>query len=369
MRLSRRLGGLLALLTMALLLVRSGTGAPLPVAAPIVERSKQINHVILDGDCLYYTETNRKFTRIVKVDLTTGTPSDLLREDARQDNVRVVYAQLQQDADNVYVSRLRQGILQRWSIVKVPKDGSPTTEVLAEGQGVVLLGPETAASKRAVRTLFDLTRWRVIPGFLILVVGDPITLNLPADTFVGAMDLTTGLWSALIRGGFVLRQTSLLAAEDGAIFMRASLDTGASQVITMGPGDAANDFTVLFSTATREANIFQTGALDAANIYFWTKPKGSKDRLVCVPKAGGAAVELLRGRATFGIGLSTDGINLYWARKTRKLVRMPVAGGAVTQLLTKLFPTAALGGFPINGTSIFAVTKRGKRFSIIETPK
>ena len=324
-------------------------GGPNVIAAGII----QLNHILVDGDFIYWVDTDARTNRVRRAPLTGGPAVDLVTE-PRTDRrgVGVAFLQLQQIGNDIFYVRQASGFQLHYAIRAVPRTGGPMREVLLEDISVEPL---------------LLTGWRAVGRFLVVVVQNPVRLNLSAETRVAVLDTTTGIWKSAITGRWVSTRAVILAANASQVFIRGITPTGQTEIVSLDPAGDTNSANTLFTGDFTE-RASQPGAVDAANLYFWSGVSDASLSLRALPLAGGAARTLTTG--TVGFGVLSDGTNLFFARDPGVLFRLPVAGGTPTEVRRNLVIAPLLGGIAADAANFYlGIAAARNNISINRVPR
>ncbi len=344
--LTARAGGKTA--TAVVSVVNPSTSAGL-VAANI----GQVNHVLVDDEWVYWTETNSRLVRLRKTAITGGPIYDLASEPSRtSQRLTVTYVHLKQVGDDLYWSRETFGALDHWSIRKIAKTGGPVTEVLAED---ISIEPMLA------------TGWAVAGKYLVAVLWDPNELGLPNNTRVAAYDTDSGIWTPVLQGNYGENSVHLLAATEGKVYIRTVTEQSRTELLLADPAAMPNTHQVLHTEGRRDPRISLPGAVSDTEVFYWTQVRDGT-RLMAIPLAGGTPRPVVRGY--LGQGLVTDGTSLYWAPLQKSVVKLPVAGGTPTTVLRRIVSNPPFGGLALDTDSLFlARIEPGGKSSIVRVSK
>jgi Big-like domain-containing protein len=341
-------GGKTAQLTIPVVGPRAGGGEY--VAANL----SQVNHVLADENWVYWTELSSTQARLRRCSRRGGAIDDLAVEPSQTARgLRISYIHLRQNANTLFWTRESLGFGDHWSIRSISKSGGASSEVLPE----------------------DLTEapllsngWHVSGKYVIVVLTDPGSLGLPAETRIACFDTLRRSWTPLITGRFTPGKVRILAADESFVYVRAITDDFKTQMVRIDPEAAVNTFQTILLQNYQDGNLAEPGATDGANVYFWSRKDTDDDKLMSFPVGGGTPVVLTNG--SFGTGLVTDGVNLFWARGETQAVRLPGTGGIPIRLQTGLFADSTLGGLAFDADSLFlAVQESGRSLSIIRVNK
>jgi hypothetical protein len=328
-------------------------GSPVAGGTFVAAGLSKINHVIADADSVYWTEVS-KTLKVRKTSTNAGAIFDLFGQPAKDKRgLKYTFADLQQIGGNVYWSRHYVGFYSHWDILTVPKAGGKAAGVLPAD---VSVDPLIAAG------------WRASGRFIVVALARPEALNLPKNTRVAAYDTEGGFWSSMVTGRYDAGKIFPFAADDQHVYLRAVTPEGSTSILKATPGAGENTDTVLQTQAGVDQDLLQVGASDGTNLYYWSRQKNGSDRLLSLAVSGGTPQQLLADN--FGPGLTTDGVNLYWVKDGTTLVRLPVAGGTLSQLQTGVYGAASAAGVAQNATSLFVAKQSSKtQYSIIRVEK
>jgi hypothetical protein len=348
-----RMAALAPLLLAACLL--ASTAGPVRSAAPattVVSGLGQVNHLLVDGDTVYWAEATPTKAKLRKRLLSGGPITDLLTEKTPDLGQFISYVHLQQSGDRLYFSRLGTGVATTWNILSIPKAGG-TAETLVPS--FVSVTP----------SLTDV--WRITGGQLILATANPGKVNLPDNTRLAALDLETRVWRPILHTPFQARGAFITAVTDTRVYVRglvANADTETGYVdLTQG----SPNYTSLLHVADTDTDADEPGAVDETNLYFWSR-FGGNHRLRRLALVGGTNTQLL-STAALGHGLRADGGNLYYQVK-KNVFRLPSAGGSATKLYGTGFETASIGGLALDETSVYPVSApKQQQFNIVSVAK
>ena len=318
---------------------RPSSGQPTVVAANL----RQVNHVLVDGDFVYWTETNGQVSRVRKTSKSGGVIVDLASEKAQGERgTTATYVHLQKFGDRLYWSRLSRGLLDHWSIRSVPEDGGEVTEVLPEDAGI--------------RKMFT-NGWRLAGKYLVVAFIAPREVGLGPNVRLGAYDTESRTWAPLIVGRFPLGLVHIIAADEQNVFVRAETEESATVVLRLSPAAVANSYETLLSQEGRDDYLIRSGDTDGTNVYYWSR-RGEDDRLVSLPVNGGRPTPLT---VDFGPGLTVENGRLYFARNDTAVVRVPVTGGPLTVVQNKLYGASAEGGIAVDDSGAYIAVLTSER--------
>jgi hypothetical protein len=348
-----RLAAPAPLLLAAGLLVASAI--PVRSASPattVVPGLSQVNHLLVDGDTVYWAEATPSKAKLRKRLLSGGPITDLLTEKTPNLGQFISYVHLQQSGDRLYFSRLGTGVATTWNILTIPKAGG-TAETIVPS--LVSVTP----------SLTDI--WRVTGGQLILATANPGKLKLPDNTRLASLDLETRVWRPILHAPFQARAAFITAVTDTRVYVRglvANADTETGYVdLTLG----SPNYTSLLHVADTDTDADEPGAVDESNLYFWSR-FGGNHRLRRLALEGGGDTQLL-STASLGHGLQADGGNLYYEVK-KNVFRLPTAGGSATKLYGPGFETASIGGLALDENSVYPVSApKQRKFNIVSVAK
>ncbi|HEU4752514.1 MAG TPA: Ig-like domain-containing protein, partial [Armatimonadota bacterium] len=319
--------------------VTPGGESPALVAADLT----QVNHVLVDDQWVYWTEVDKKVVRVRKTPRAGGPIYDLASEPSRDKRgVAITYARLQQIGDTLFFSRQSLGFLDHWSIRSVSRDGGPVTEVLKEDASIEPL---------------DAAAWRVSGQYLVAALAHPEKIGLASNVRIAAYDPATTSWAPLVAGHFEDGKYRVVAADNGAAYVRGLTAEFTQLILRVEPGAPVNSFQTIFSLPDTDGDLSEPGDSDGTNVYFWSN-RGGSHKLLSLPVSGGSTTTLLNGG--FGFGLRTSGGNLYWARSGDTLVRLPVGGGTPTPLQSSVSETGVLGGVAVGDDGVYFPRKEPK---------
>ncbi|HTE18021.1 MAG TPA: Ig-like domain-containing protein [Armatimonadota bacterium] len=335
---SARAGQKRAKVTVSVVTRPSG-GQPAVVAANL----KQVNHVLVDGGFVYWTETDGQLTRVRRTPKAGGVIIDIASERAQGERgTTATYVHLQKFGDLVYWSRLSRGLLDHWSILSVSQDGGPVREILPEDAGI--------------RKMFT-NGWRLAGKYVVVAFTAPKEVNLGPNVRLGAFDTETGTWAPLIIGQFPFGLVHIIAADEQSVFVRAETEESNTVVLRLSPAGAANSYETLLTQEGRDDYLVRAGDTDGTNVYYWSR-RGEDDRLVSLPVTGGRPTPQ---NATFGPGLTVENGSLYFSRADRAVVRVPVAGGPLTVVQNKLYGASAEGGIAVDDSGAYIAVLTSER--------
>lgn len=326
---------------------------PLPTGTLAAANVGQVNHLIVDDEWVYWTETSGTFVRLRKTPRTGGAIYDLASEKARTPTaVQVTYVHLKQIGDYLYWTRETFGALDHWSIRRVPKAGGPSTEVLPEDVGV-----EPLLSNF----------WAVSGKYVVASLAAPTRIGLTNNTRFAAYDTEAGTWAPLLQGGYGERSVHILAATEGNVYLRAVTDQPRVDFLRLDPAGPANTHQVLRAEARRDNRVSVPGTVSDTELFYWTQA-GNAARMMALPLAGGTPRIVVRGYQ--GQGLVTDGTSLYWAPAQTSVARVPVAGGTPTTLQRRILSNPPYGGLALDPAGLFlARIETGNTRSIVRIDK
>jgi len=324
--------------------VSASSGAETPVAADL----KQVNHLASDGSWIYWTEVDAKTARLRKSAIGGGPIYDLASEDAKtKTGLAVSYVHLRLTSDHVLWTRETTGFNDHWSIRQVPKEGGSVEELLPEDISIEPL---------------EASGWQVAGSHLTVLTQHPDDLDLPDNTRVAALDLRSGEWKPLVQGRYAVDSVKILAATEGAVYLRGQTDAPRTDFLRLDPAGVVNDYQTLWTVDEWQGRFTETGAATATELYYWIGASGTS-RLMVLPAAGGGSSRVYSG--TFGPGLATDGTRLYWASGEKQIVGL-TPGGAVSTLAASVWGTATLGGLALDPDALNFVRKRSGRYTIYQ---
>jgi hypothetical protein len=311
----------------------------------------QVNHILADGDWVYWSEADRERVRIRKTPREGGPIFDLAsepRQTAR--GLSVAYVHLRLIGDTLFWSRQSLGFLDHWSIRSVPVSGGPAAVVLGEDISV---------------EPFPASAWGVSGKYLVASLRRPEELGLSESTEIAALDTQSGAWSPLIQGQFRDHRHHVLAAELGAVYIGGVTEGDQSRILRMAPDAAPNAFQTLLDVSGNDGGFRENGATDGANLFFWSNRTGTR-RLLSLPTGGGTPSALV-SNLTAG-GLAVEGSNLFAFRRQSQLIRIPSSGGPPTQLLTRLLRQSTFGPAAVSGGRVFVARVEKGKVNIISVP-
>ncbi|MCC2669249.1 MAG: hypothetical protein K0Q72_1720 [Armatimonadetes bacterium] len=306
--------------------------------APVVAAGlKQVNHILADGEWVYWSEVDTKVTRIRKMRKTGGAIYDLASEPARNNRgISATYVQIQQFGDRLYFSRQEKGFLLHWSIRSVSKSGGPSIQILPNDTSVE---PMLANA------------WKVAAGRVVVALKQPEKINLNANVRLASWDPETTAWTPILSGQFDEGEAHLLAADDTFAYVRGySLENRITRIMKVAL-DGSVPAETLLTRDQPETHRAVPGVTDGTNLYFWTG-KDEEHRLVSLPVTGGEVTTLLT--SGYGTGLTLDGSNLYWAKAETNVVKLPVTGGgAPISVKSGIYGNPTLAGLALDDTSVY----------------
>jgi sugar lactone lactonase YvrE len=313
----------------------------------------RVRHVIVDNDNVYWTETNKLVTRVRKAPKTGGPIYDLAVEnafDAR--GLQVNYLHLQERGDNLYFTRQTLGFLEHYSIREVAKAGGKSKEIL----------PEDVSAEPTFAT-----GWRVVGKHLAVLTAHANLIDLDPDTRLAVYDLDTEEWSSAIIGEYTITNTRILAEDGQFLYLLGVLGSQSAEIVKVDPAALPNSQTRLLATGASDGQLDVPGAVDAANLYFWQKTN-TGGKLMRLSLGGGAPNQLFSG--ALGFGTTTDGISVYWVKDNKIAVRLPVAGGGTTTMLSNVFTDSIFAPLAVDGTSLYLAQAASKgTANIVQVPK
>lgn len=315
----------------------------------------QVNHVIADGDFVYWTEVNKKLVKVRRASTNGGVITDLAVQKYK-DSAQITYSavHLKLSGDYLYWSRESVGFNHHWAIFRVPKAGGTIQRVLAED---ISIKPLLAGF------------WQVVGKYVVVAMARPTLLGLPDNTRVASYDTEAQIWSPLLTSTFPAGNVAVIAADSNFVYLRGITSSKITRIVRLSPSDGETSALTLVSQDKADKDTAEQAVSDGTNLFFWSKQGNDSHRLLKVPVEGGQAFSVLL-TGSYGPGLIADATNLYWARGGTSLVRFPKAGGSSpAQLQTGLNATAASGGLGQNDEWVFYVKKQGKRFTILGRSK
>jgi hypothetical protein len=232
------------------------------------------------------------------------------------------------------------GLADSWSIRTVTYTGTDELSVLAEERGAEPL---------------YLHGWRTVGGKIVFVLVNGAGTGFPDSTELVSYDPATGVYEPLLIGRYRTGQMGIVAVDATHVYVRGFSRDAAHEIgrVALAGGDAT--YETLLSENRADRDIAEPGLVLNGRLYFWSRKQGEPHRLLSLPATGGSPAQILEGK--FGVGLSTDGTQLYWV-KDGKLLCMPPTGGVTPATLARnLFYTASLGGLPIRGRQVYFVRR------------
>ncbi|MGV3722225.1 MAG: hypothetical protein ACO1SX_15060, partial [Actinomycetota bacterium] len=178
----------------------------------------------------------------------------------------------------------------------------------------------------------------------------PSKVDLGAGVRLAIYDPATGDWSALYNGPMDAGDVHIIAANNTHVYVRGYTFTERITRIVKITLDGSEAPVTLLTRSGVDSDIDEPGATDGTNIYFWSY-RDSGHRLLSLSTSGGEPITVFNNG--FGPGLTYSDGQLYWARQELNLVKLPVGGGSPTVVRANVFATAAVGGLPIDDTSIY----------------
>lgn len=323
----------------------------------VVTTPGKINHITLDEENLYWSESTASITRLRKQPLSGGAIIELASEPVKDSRgYTVTYWHLQQTEDSLIWSRKRVGFYQHFSLRIIPKAGGDSRQILKEGYSespLPLIGWRVAGKTVAVALLYP----------------HATSKTMTKSTRIGAYDLETKTWSSLITGHFQKNEAFILAVDGDDLYLRGTgteddtLELG--RVSVTGGHDS---YTTLRSSSGTDNDLAQLGAVDGTNVYYWSEGK-NEDRIMASATAGGGSPQKLAG-GDLGTGLTTDRTSLYWQVK-ETVYKLDTGGhGSPKVVYEGAYRPAAVGGLAVDGTHLYlAVQAATNRFQIVRLPK
>jgi hypothetical protein len=314
---------------------------------------KQVNHILEDGEWLYWCETSAKLTRVRKMHKSGGAILDLASEPFQtKSGLSTTFVHLQQIGDRLYFSRQQKGFVFHWSILSVPKEGGPVTTVLPNDVGQEPLSTNA---------------WRVAGGRIVASLEHPDKIGLGSAARVAVYDPATDAWTPIFGGQFDAGEVHLIAVDNQFAYVRGYSRSNRQTRIVKVDLDNVLDPQTLHVRDGLDDDRKEPGATDGTNLYYWTR-RDDGHRLVSLSTEGGNPVQLLN--TAFGPGLTYNDGFLYWARNEQNIVKLPVGGGTITPVRGGIYATAAIGGIPIDDTSAYvAVVASRKEIQILRVAK
>lgn len=319
-----------------------------PAATPLVTNLSQVNHVLVDGDWLYWTEASPQRTRLRKAAKTGGPIIELTDEATVNLGQANSYVHLQAMGDRIYFSRLSSGFAVRWSVYSIPKGGGERRVEVPEEVTIRPLSP---------------SGWQVAETELVVCLQDPTKVGLPDDTRIGAYNPGTATWRPLLRGVFPRGRVYITAVHNDTVYVRGT--TAAFETRT-GKFTLAETpvYTELLAQEDDDRGVGFAGATDGVDLYFWSRI-GGKNRLRKIPVSGGASSQVQSGT---GSGLTFTEEAIYWATG-KKVQRRTLPSGPTARIFSPIFDTAALGGLTFDEDFLYLVQKRSNRYDLVRIAK
>lgn len=323
----------------------------------LINTSAKINHVAVDAENLYWTETSATTTRLRKKPLAGGAAVDLASEPAKdQRGFRVSYTEIQLTAETIVWNRERVGFYAHYSLRTIAKDGGNIKVILKEDYS---------------ESPLSLNGWRVVGNFVVVALLYPYAtpIDLPKPTRIAGYDLDTGTWSAVISGRFKQNEAFVLAGDDQTLYVHGTGKEGNTvEIGSVLPSAGATAYTSIRSAPGKDLDLAQQGATDGTNLYYWSK-SGNKHRIMALATQPGGTPTVVT-ITDLGVGLTTDKVDLYWQVQDT-VFKIAVGGqGSPVKVFKGAYKPSAAGGLAFDDTSLYlAVQSAAKKFQIVQVAK
>ncbi len=200
----------------------------------------------------------------------------------------------------------------------------------------------------ALDNVFLPFRKNIVEEFLSAV--HPITTITRFDMVGSAADGTNAYWAENRPSGSIVKASLNSGSEQAIAFNRANPTALATDGVNVYWNEASGSIFKVsvnggaVTTMTTGVPTLAGIATDGVNIY-WTT---SGSTIARMPVGGGAITNVITGRAGASGRLAVDATSLYW-QEGNTIFKAPKAGGAVTTLLTR----ASITGLASDGTDLY----------------